>query len=63
MWYIILSVVAVVSFILGYKFAKFRYRVDDLLAALDIFSDLTMGKISSEEALERFHKITDKWED
>lgn len=63
MWYIITIVVAVVFFILGYQFAKLRYRVNDLMEALDILSEFILGKISNEEALERFHKITDKFED
>jgi magnesium-transporting ATPase (P-type) len=62
MWYIIiLIIVAIISFILGYKFALMRYYVKELMEVLSIVSSLLMDEITAEDARERMKKITEKF--
>lgn len=62
MWYIIiLIIVAIISFILGYKFALMRYCVKELMEVLSIVSSLLMDEITAEDARERMKKITEKF--
>ena len=61
MWYIILIIVAVVCFFLGYQFALIRHCVKDLKETLSIITSFLMHEITTEEASKRMAKITEKF--
>lgn len=52
---------AIISFILGYKYCYLRNCVDDTKTTLDIFVELTAGRITNEEAKARLDKIISKY--
>lgn len=47
----------IVGGVLGYKFCKIRYRVNDLLEVIALYTDKISETITLEEFRERFNKI------
>ena len=57
LYYLAISSMFVMGFILGYKFCKFRYKVDTLLEVMKLMSDTLSNNIPSEEALKKIKEI------
>ena len=47
----------IIGGVLGYHFCKMRYRVNDLLDIISLYTDMLKENITREEFTERFHKI------
>ena len=51
--------VLIVGGIIGYHFAKMRYRADDVLKLVNLYADHMGGKITIEEFKKKFEELFD----
>jgi len=56
-YYIAITSMFILGFILGYKFCKFRYQIDKLMKVTQLLTDVLNNNISSEYALEQIKEL------
>lgn len=54
---LIISAIVIVSFFLGFQFAKSYYYVNKTLGCLKIFISLAKGEITNEEAKKQINEL------
>lgn len=54
---ILILISATIGFFFGWYMSKFFYRVPQMLELIELMGEVLQGKLSQEEAAERFKKI------